>query len=432
MGSNIYFIDNGPTVFLVDFNSLHSCEISRQEFTADAVKRAVAEHFSDSRPYFERLKPTKIGNEGITPTIVTSFACNYACEYCYERPSKGMYDRMTPSKIDAIYSFYKFFCEKHEFPFVFDHIGVIGGEPLLPENRAVLQRIVEVWPDQPIDIVTNGAYLLDYADFLLAHKTNLTVSLDGTEKTHYARRKTKDPHAYRKAVEGIRLLLSHDREVTISAVFSPANVDDYSAFFDELESLGWLKNPNLIVSFQPELGCGSDDRKHETVIRNLDACATLRKRDTRAWHVFSETLLPGCIGLKRALELASNGEYEPYRCERMYNPSYSFLPDGSITPCMMIQDKRFQIGRFLPEPELNEDYYAALVNRRIERMEKCKACPRRVLCRGGCLATVLHKQGDCTAIDCSLWQNLDYLSYFETVMTADTTVDNVSQRLQEQ
>lgn len=428
MGSNIYFIDNGPSVLLVDLNSLRTCEINKQDFTADAVKRAVAEHFSDSRPYFERLKPKKLTDDRISPTIVTSFACNYACEYCYQRPSKGMYDRMTPHGIDAIYGFYKFFCEKHQFPFEFDYITVIGGEPLLPENRAVLRRIVEVWSDQPLRITTNGAYLLDYAEFLIAHNVELTVSLDGTEQTHFARRKTADPLAYRKAIDGIRLLLSNNLKISISAVFSPKNLNDYCAFFDEMETLGWLKNPNLCLTFLGEDGFGTDDRSYESVMQNLEAFVSLRRADKRAWYVNARKLLPGGTALTDALELASFDEYRPYRCGCLYNPSFAFLPDGSVMPCLSIQDSRFQIGRFLPEPELNEEYYTALANRRIDRMEKCRECSKRVLCKGSCLSTVLHKQGNCTSIDCSMWQNLDFLSYYEAVMAIKPLADSTQKQ----
>lgn len=185
MKSNIYVIDNGASFLLLDLNSLCHCEIDKREFTKAAAEKAVAEHFTDSRPYFERLKPKENTEERISPVIVTSFACNYTCEYCYQSPSKAMQGRMTPQGIDAIYHFYQVFCQSHAYPLAFDRISVIGGEPLLPENRETIERVLEVWPGKPLIITTNGSYLPDYADLLAANQAELVVSLDGTEKIHY-------------------------------------------------------------------------------------------------------------------------------------------------------------------------------------------------------------------------------------------------------
>ena len=418
MNSNIFVLDNGASYLLLDINSLRTCSIDKRDFTRENLQRTVSEQFSDQRPYFERLKPQNEQPEKLTPTIVTSYACNYACEYCYQRPSKSIYDRMKPEDIDAIYRFYQVFCERYNFPFEFEAFSIMGGEPLLPENRGVLEKIVQVWPDCTLTFTTNGSYLLDYEDYLLSCKSNVRVSLDGTEKTHYSRRKTADLAAYGRAIEGISHLIEKGKKITVLTVFSPDHLDDYSQFFDQLESLGWKQDASskIELAFLPEIGNGSDDRKLEKVMKDLEAYAALRTRDPRAGAVNVIKLVPGANPLFTALEQASKGFYEPYRCGILTNPSFAFLPDGSIMPCLAVQDKQFSVGRFKPKFEVNEDLIAALAKRRIDEMERCRDCSKRALCGGGCVATVLAKKKDVAAVCCDLWDNLEYLNYLEWVM----------------
>lgn len=416
MSGNIYLLDNGPSVLLVDINSLCFCEISKNDFTEENVRRAAAEKLSDPRPYFERLKPEKAEPKEVGFSVVTSFACNYACEYCYQRPSKSIYDRMKPEDVDGIYRFYQYISGSDDIPFGFDIINIMGGEPLLPENRGVLQRVAELWPDTTLQITTNGTYLAEFEEFLLSNKTAIRVSLDGTEQTHYSRRKTNDPEAYRKAIDAIRQLLAKGKEVVIMTVFSPDHVEEYRKFFDELEELGWGEGSLIELGFMPEIGCGNDDYRHEQILRSLEAFSVLREQDPRTRLVDARKLVPGAIPFVNALRKASMGVYNPYRCACLHEPGYAFMPDGAVMPCLEVQDRRFAIGRFKPEFELNEVLVKTLAARRIDTMERCKSCRYRVFCGGGCLATVIDKTKDAAAVWCELWEKTDYLDYLEQVM----------------
>lgn len=420
MNDNIYVLDMGASYLLVDLNSLCHCIIDKQSFTKEAVQRALDNELQDQRPYFTRLSSEELPPDRISPVIVTSFRCNYACQYCYQKPSKGTKDRLLPEEVPGILSFYREYSARYSIPLQFGGISIIGGEPFLEENRSTIQAIADLWPDCPLMFTTNGANLSDYADFLLQHDVHIRVSLDGTKETHYSRRKTVDPFAYDRAIDGIRHLLQHEKDVTVITVFSPAHLPDYPRFFDLLEELGWLHTPHIKLGFLPEIGCGSDDISWDSIRQNLEAFQLLHRTDPRAVHVDARKLLPGSLSFTYALDRSNTGYYNPYRCGSLFSSSYAFFPDGSVRACMSMQSGTDCIGRFLPEISINEAYIQRLSERRVDRLEDCKKCPQRVLCLGGCPATAEKKLGNAAAPYCGFWKKGNFLSFYEMIMGGQT------------
>lgn len=416
MHDQIYCLDMDRAYLLVDLNTLCYHSIEKSEFTEQKVQQVLAEHFQDSRPYYKRLEPFVDTVSACAPVIVTSFHCNYACEYCYQTPYKSIRERLLPEDIPQIYKFYEQYCSQYDIPLAFDGVGIIGGEPLLPENRDTIQAIAETWPDCRFQYTTNGTYIHEYLDFLLSHESIVRVSLDGTKETHYSRRKTKDPTAYDKAIEGIRILVERGQKIVIITVFSAKNISDYPRFFDLLEGLGWLHKENISLGFIPEIGCGGDDIKRETILENLEAYQKLCEMDPRAERVDSVKLLPGSLSFSSGIRLAASGQYDPYRCSCLYSPSYAFFPDGSVRGCISMQNAENCIGRFLPEITINTQYIDKLAQRRVDRIEACKDCKHSFLCKGGCPATAEKKTGIASATYCGFWKEGNFLSYYETIM----------------
>ena len=416
MNDNVYVLDLGASYLLVDLNSLCHCTIEKQSFTKETVQRVLDNELQDQRPFFTRLSPDNLQPDRPDMVIVTSFHCNYACQYCYQEPSKGMKDRLLPEDVPSILSFWKQYSERYAIPLRFGEISIVGGEPLLEENRCTIQAVSDLWPDSPLMFTTNGANLPAYADFLLSRRVHVRVSLDGTKETHYSRRKTVDPFAYDRAIDGIRLLLQYEKDITILTVFSPAHLPDYPRFFDLLEDLGWLHTPHLKVAFLPEIGCGSDDISLDSIRENLEAFQLLRRTDPRAVHVNAWKLLPGSLAFACALYRSDAGFYNPYRCAFLHNSSYSFFPDGSVRGCLLMQSDSDCIGHFLPEVSINEAYIQRLSERRVDRLENCKECPQRVLCLGGCPATARKILNDAAAPYCGFWKSGNFLSYYEMIM----------------
>ena len=93
------------------------------------------------------------------------------------------------------------------------NIGFYGGEPLL--NMDFIRRIVEVANqlnnEKELDITysmtTNGTLLNQYIDFLVAHKFNLLISLDGNEKNNsYRIYNRKNKNSFQKVIENVDMI----------------------------------------------------------------------------------------------------------------------------------------------------------------------------------------------------------------------------------
>ena len=69
------------------------------------------------------------------------------------------------------------------------HIGLFGGEPLLPQNRCLLEHIIKQAPEKCYDIITNGYYLDQYVDLLSQIDVSyVMVTLDGGRSIHDKKR----------------------------------------------------------------------------------------------------------------------------------------------------------------------------------------------------------------------------------------------------
>lgn len=70
-----------------------------------------------------------------------------------------------------------------------EHIGLFGGEPLLPRNRRTIEYLFNKTLDKSYDVITNGYYLDQFIDLLTCVNVSyVMVTLDGKRETHNKRR----------------------------------------------------------------------------------------------------------------------------------------------------------------------------------------------------------------------------------------------------
>ncbi len=411
MNDNIYVIDAGQNYMIINIDSLEYIMIPKNEI----LKFSYDEKLKVKLSYIDRFKPVS-SKEIIEPTIITSFNCNYSCEYCFEHGIERCHERLLPQDIPLIMDFYQAYCNLYSFPFTFGALTIMGGEPLLPENRETLEHISELWPDSLLKITTNGTYIEEYSDYIINNKVQFKVSVDGTEEIHFRRRRCQQKDAYEKAIKGISMLLNNQINTTIVTVFNPENIENYPRFFDLLEGIGWLRVPELTVGFVLEIGCGGDDIATDNVIRALKAFRKLKSIDKRAYYVNAQKLVPGCLNLVEAIMEAQQKMYDPYRCVCLGSPDFTFFPDGTIHLCTAFQNSSGCVGRYKPNIEIDQEKIELFRKRRIDTMSKCKKCSMKALCRGGCAATVMKKLGNPLGVCCELWESPLFLEYFETVL----------------
>ncbi len=410
---DLYLVDIAGKYLVINLDSLNMIELNKNELIIEGKLNDKLTSMLEEPSFTETLTPIA-NKDAISPLIITSFKCNYSCSYCYQRDLKCNDNILSVEKIAKIKEFYHCYCRDMHIEEKYKSISIMGGEPLLPENKNLIKAISHTWKGIPLTFTTNGTYLNDYIDFIINQKVNIRVSIDGTKDMHYLFRKTKDISAYDKTIEAIKQLLDMEIPVQILTVFHPEIREEYTKYLDFLESLGWLKK-KLYVAFIPQFGHGCDDinNAEENIIAYLDLCSL----DTRAKFIDARKLFPGSINLKDALTMAKNSHcYECYRCSCLYQPDYKFLPDGTIHFCLMSSHEATKIGRYYPYIEYDIDKINSLSKRRYDKNEKCKNCKYKVLCMGGCAITGLIKTNSVEGIDCSLWKNPNFLKYYDKII----------------
>lgn len=417
MKQEIRFLTFDDSVLIVDLNSLNSTVINKNYLTRDVVENIISV-WSGEKPYYERLTPINT-KSNVDVLIIPSFSCNYTCSYCYQEKQKKSVDKMSISDIDSIYEFCKRFCEFKEIELKFGNIEIMGGEPFLLENKAVINKAFQTWPESNFIFTTNGTFLLDFIPSFEGKKVNVRVSLDGAEHTHYRRRHTKQRWAYNRALEGIKHLIEKNIPTLIITVFNPECIEEYSEFFDIMDKLGWRKGAPINCAFIPEVDNGSDGIDCETVLKNINAYIELKKMDLRASYVDARKLVPGGIKLIEALSLANEGKYNPYRCFAVDSSKLTFMPNGNVKTCISLPDELGCIGTYKKSISFNYAVIEALMSRRVDKMEKCRECVMRVFCCGGCVATAADMNGNLTDCYCNLWENPVFLGKMEEMFRGE-------------
>ena len=150
--------------------------------------------------------------------LVLTYDCNFRCPYCFEsgNVSKGT---MTISHIDAVLEAAGDSCED---------IVLFGGEPLLIENKDLIEYIFKKEADKTFSAYTNGYYLEEFCESLSMVKIgHITVTLDGSEKAHDCRRfLSNGGGTFKKIMRGIAKCLKNGIKINIRMNVDESNVDD--------------------------------------------------------------------------------------------------------------------------------------------------------------------------------------------------------------
>jgi len=369
--------------------------------------------------YLQRLKPVNdyYSSEKaiVLPSLLLSYECNYTCTYCYQKRQKENSQRITADQITGVKEFYSEYSRITGHEVEFKAVHVSGGEPFLPENKETIEKIAEVFYNKTLIFATNGTFINDYRDILSHHcHVKLWVSIDGAKEVHYLKRVPSLNSHYDDMMSGVKWAVSEGIDISIMCVFDPDYADSYSLFFDEIENLGWLRNKGINLVFLPlTSGAGCDTIESEYLDNAIAAFIKLRTTDGRAGCVDARQLMPGAIPLMKAIKRANDGLFDPYRCECLVKPSYSFTPGGLVYLCSAFEDELGCIGRYWPEVEIDLSRINLYSMRRIENMEACNNCVKKVFCNCGCAATAVDRTHDIHGIHCSIWANPTFLQHLE-------------------
>lgn len=151
----------------------------------------------DEKRYFTYYhNKTKYSTDHVSSTVLLTWACNFACVYCYE----GAGEKVETMDHESAIKYVKFMKNHAEARRVKSmHINLFGGEPLMniKEGIFVLDELLKYCTEKNIvfscSVVTNGTLLTNSViETLLKYNcTMVQVTLDGMRETHDARRPYK-------------------------------------------------------------------------------------------------------------------------------------------------------------------------------------------------------------------------------------------------
>ncbi len=415
MNDNIYAINMGKEYLLLNLDTLENTTIPKEIIKQKNFRLTDYKQLNRGGNYIDEYVPQN-NVQLIKPTIITSFECNYACEYCFQKEMTKTRNKTTIEDVKRIKQFYEKYCKIFKIPLEFGSITIMGGEPLLPGNREVLERIANSFPNSTLKITTNGSYLNEYKDFILNNRVKIKVSLDGTKETHFKNRKCKDVCVYDNTIKGLEWLVKNNIDTTVITVFNSNNIKDYPKFLNIMEKIGWRSNKCLKVGFISQIGCGVDDITGEKIVDDLKAFKLLKQMDSRIKDVDARKLVPGSINLLEALYLAKQKKYSPYRCSCLEAPNFAFFPDGTVHICAATSGDIGCIGRYKPFVRIDKKKIEQFHKRRIDSLSKCKNCSMKVFCKGSCVATLIKKTNNILDVDCGFWKEPKFLEFLELVL----------------
>jgi len=422
-----FILINGITgcVDLVDSNVAQLLQSMKKEVHAKVPKSSVLESLIERGHLVigdaeEELYRTRRMMEnyikGVTPLhiIVVTYRCNFNCIYCYQKYMKKgetktfgqeLTSEYTDKIYDAITKVDQELRDKTKKP-----IHLYGGEPLLPENRGVLEEVFSKGHslNYRFVILTNGFYLQEFVPLLRRYKLDcIQLTLDGKGRIHDIRRPTlKGEGSFEKIIKGIKTAINNHIKTVIRINFDKSNVKEIPEILDYLTKEQILGNPFTDAYLSPT-------RRQRAICSpvfpsDITSAEFAHLADKRMIELFDK-------GSSFSNKLFGDQIWTPrfYHCKAFSQLFYD--PYGDVYVCLeSLRMFEMRVGRYVPTLQFNEKY-TQWKNRNVLNLVPCKECPNALICGGGCALNAYLRTGsimnaDCTSFKLPFTQYISYLA----------------------
>ena len=358
-------------------------------------KRFVVEEGEDEVARLEAASRERAGGGAtLQLTIAPTLACNFRCDYCYERPAD---DRMTAAVEQALLDF----ADRRHPGEGGIQVTWFGGEPTLcVETIERLQkglRLVAVRHGSrlhPSGIVTNG-WLLDprmATRLRAAGVHSAQVTLDGPRDVHDARRRLADGRGTFDGILANLVAVAGLLQVTVRVNVDGRNAESAAAVVDELRRRGL--EDRVGVYFAP-------------VESARGVCADVRDRCLSAeeFSRFRVDLYRRLVG-SGFRQVAYPSVSLPSACSATLESSFVVAPSGALFKCWeeISDGRKGSVGTAFDEPP--DEGQRARLGRWLAwdpfARAECRECRVLPLCMGGCPNEAMREGGG--TIACSPWK----------------------------
>lgn len=329
--------------------------------------------------------------------LLVTYNCNFKCPYCYEKEvvktgendpefviSKEMVDKAFNAMIEI---------EPNQ-NLRNKSISLFGGEPLLKENRSIIEYIINKGQEYGfVFAATSNGYDLNHYEDLLGEGLiqGVQITIDGTQGTHDQRRvHCRFGNSFEKILKNIKIALDRGVAIRVRINVDNSNLNELPQIDDLFRKMGLYSYEKFSVyavhisgdlNFIPENSmCATDTKMDESYLSQKDFLQTFKNCNLKIEHDSSLFLnLYNSISKRRALTLS------PCHCGAQ-SGSYAFDPFGFIYTCLeVVGDKTKAVGTYNRNLNWNEEkdkWY----DRNIGKINKCSKCRHALLCGGGCFA----------------------------------------------
>ena len=321
-------------------------------------------------------------NNPLSLTILPTLACNLACTYCYERPSR---DVMSQDTADAICAFVEDHARRERMSSF--NVTWYGGEPLLAASTIweLSERFLRLSEQYNFRysaaITTNGTLLTtDVVDNLLRYNVSAAqVTVDGPKRIHDARRPFKNQN--RSSFDTI--LGNLDNVVGKMDMSLRINTDRRNAPFTE----------ELLQVFADRGWLGSDTRFFPymaPVSKLTEACADIVQECCTA-ESYLEHSISFCKACARyGVPIKTRALYHypvavKYNCGAIALNSMVIAPSGAIHKCSLtVNDETESLGNIHEPLDLVNPNLLKWLNFDPFVFDACRECDLLPICLGAC------------------------------------------------
>ena len=349
-------------------------------------------------------------------TWVVTYNCNFRCPYCFEKREMKDSQHSNTLTIEEVNSIYRAMEQIQPHKELRSSILTLyGGEPLLAENKEIVNYIVEegVKRGYKFNAITNGYELEHYLDLLSPTKIcKLQITIDGPKAIHDTRRiHCKDHGTFDKIIHNISMALKKNIKVSVRMNTDNHNVDKFIELKRYFSKIGFEDNPNFRIYTAILRDYDSISSSEHEKLQFINAKSYIDKhlqyntyQDCNDYGL-SKFFLDSMTGKK-------NLTFRSTFCLAQLQ-GYVFAPKGKIYPCWeVIGDNSHLIGQYSKD---GLTWYNQTMSRwrevDITKRETCSKCHYALFCGGGCPARTLEGKNEHCAVLQKMFEHSVNLAY---------------------
>lgn len=343
----------------------------------------------------------------IMVALIPSYRCNFNCAYCFERGLRGKKDQdffktiMPLSIVDEVFRYIDSCGGQRKNV---NEVTLFGGEPLLPENKTVVEWICRqcIRRGLPLSCVTNGYFLDEYVHTLQAFKKGcVKITLDGTQAVHDLRRSPASGGSFDRICRNIDAALAAGIQVGVRTNVNRANLDQIDPLTAFYRERGWIGKENFNYYFKATIPCLEPE---ENRVSDVEVINYLDKQICEDCHNSTYNIL-----YRQLRGMLCQGQAAFFKAGfcGAHSGNITVDPFGDVFSCWDTMDREdcvvghvdFAGGGIAFHPN-----FAKWIEHTVDQIPMCKDCKYKLFCGGGCTAQSLMAYNDTEHAMCNEFQ----------------------------